>query len=641
MNTPAEALFKSDLCHFPILPMSKLIRSIGVVLSLSFWNLGLANDLYRYQVSGVSSSKVWFTALQRAAGEEVAPSQTPDSLLTQRYRYALTLTQLREDLYEVHWGRWQVENEITPELKKLIEAIQRLSPVYSRRSPIGQLEFFALSTHEAWQRQAIASLLYPFQFVRPDTKLSEWRTEEAHPSGQLICRYRIVRREKDGSLIVNKVVAEVVLSPQERAMGKTHQILGHLRYHLNSRGVILSIKGTLRERVGLQGLPTSHVDLQLDIQLMHQGKLASKTALQKQERLAQLKGSWSSLYAPPTEAEQERARAESLLRDTTYEQLMQDLDAMLARFDRGESVPVQEQVSLRLKLEAAMVLYPQTLEALLQRLRVRPHADDGFWLIVSALSQSDTEKAQNGLVATLVQAHDSDLRRSLAQQLTFLRAPRPETVQALWELVQSSPSDEARPTLILSVANLARRIRAQSPALSDSIVEWCLKQIKAAAEPDDQRFWLQVLGALGDAKAMPVIEQHARRGEEMTRLSAIEALANQAPSDALRLIETLYPLEPSAAVREKMVSLITEEWWQLSQAREFVERAAFQDVSPRVRKACVQRLGLLAVRFANALNLLVKIAETNSSRDIRREAMLTLAALHASGVKVPEVKSAP
>ena len=54
---------------------------------------------------------------------------------------------------------------------------------------------------------------------------------------------------------------------------------------------------------------------------------------------------------------------------------------------------------------------------------------------------------------------------------------------------------------------------------------------------------------------MPIIEQYARRGEEITRITAIEALALQPPKDALRLIETLYPIEPSIAVREKMVGL--------------------------------------------------------------------------------------
>ena len=603
--------------------------------------LAQADEFYHYQVRGISESRVWFGAFQRTAETGTQKALPPDATLSQQYEYELTLSRLTGDLYEAHWRRWQVRQGLTTELKELVEAIERLAPVYFRYTSQGQLEFFALSEHEAWQRQAIASILYPFQFVCPDPRQSEWRTEEAHPSGQIICRYRVVKRDKDGSLTVNKAVVEVLLSPQERAMGRTHQILGYLQYRLDPKRVILSVKGTLRERAGLHGTPTTHVDLRIDIQLNQRGNLPAKAIQTKLTKLARASGAWYSLYAPPTEAEQERARAESLLRGVTLTQLLQELDMLLGKLDAGEKVPLDDQVALRLRLEAAMVLYPEAVDALLRKLQARLREDEGFWLIAGVLSQSSSEQAQKGLVSLLMQVKNTNLQRGLAQQLTFLRAPHPSTVQLLWEQAQGSLPEEVRPALIMSMANLARRVSAQSPELYDAIVEWCLKQIAVASEPAEQRFWLQVIGALGHAKTMPIIEQHARRGEEITRITAIEALALQPPKDALRLIETLYPIEPSIAVREKMVGLITEEWWQQPQAREFVERVAFQDVSPRVRKACVQRLGALASRFSDALELLVKIAETNSDRNIRREAMLALAALHASGVKVPEVKPSP
>lgn len=600
-----------------------------------------ADEFYHYQVKGISKSKVWFGALQRPAEARSQNASPPDAALSQQYEYELTLSRLTGDLYEAYWRRWQVHQGLTTELKELVGAIERLAPVYFRYTSQGQLEFFALSEHEAWQRQAIASILYPFQFICPDPRQSEWRTEEAHPSGQIICRYRVVKRDKDGSLTVNKAVVEVLLSPQERAMGRTHQILGYLQYRLDPKRVVLSVKGTLRERAGLHGTPTAHVDLRIDIQLNRRGNLSSQAIQTRLTKLAQASGGWCSLYAPPTEAEQERARAESLLRGATLKQLLQELDTLLGKLDAGEKVPLDDQVALRLRLEAAMILYPEAVGALLQKLQKRSRDDDGFWLIAGVLSQSSSEQAQKGLASLVMQVRDTNLQRGLAQQLTFLRTPHPSTVQLLWEQAQGSLSEEVRPALIMSMANLTRRVGAQAPELYDAIVEWCLKQIAAVSEPAEQRFWLQVMGALGHAKAMPIIEQYARRGEEITRITAIEALALQPPKDALRLLETLYPVEPSITVREKMVGLITEEWWQLSQAREFVERVAFQDESPRVRKACVQRLGALASRFSDALNLLVKIAETNSDRNIRREAMLALAALHASGIKVPEVRSSP
>jgi hypothetical protein len=99
-------------------------------------------------------------------------------------------------------------------------------------------------------------------------------------------------------------------------------------------------------------------------------------------------------------------------------------------------------------------------------------------------------------------------------------------------------------------------------------------------------------------------------------------------------------VEPAVAVRQAIVEQASQ-WWNAPAARQLLERVVFNDPEPLVRKAVVQALAPHAARDKDALNLLVRIAETNSMPAIRREAMIALAVLRTEGVKVPPVRSAP
>lgn len=600
-----------------------------------------AQEAYRYSVAGESQSRAWFSALQRAAGESEVSNASPDIELRQRYRYSLTVSRLGNGSYEARWSDWRADNATSTEMSQLLEQIQSLSPAYYRLSETGALEFFSPTGREAWQRQAVASILYPFQFVRPKNASREWRTEEWHPSGRIVCRYRLVREEKDGVRVYNKAIVEVLLTPEERQVGKSHQIRGHLQYRMDAAGVIQSISGTLREQIEVYGTPASQNEVKYDIRLQSHTRLSHTNLQAKRERLARLQGAWFNLYAPPSESEQEQARALSHLRDTSQTQVIAELDALLARVDKAESIPAAEQNKLRLKLDAGLIVYGAPfLNELKTRLQARPRDDEGFWLLTGVLSQSSAPEAQKVLVEVFLQSTSEAMRRGIAQQVAFLRAPHRETIETLWKQARAMPFSELQQVLLVSLSNLARRLREQAPELLREMSAWYISQLQAAQDAPAQQFWITALGALGDPDSLLTIEQYARRGEELTRLSAIEILGYQPPQAALPLLERLYTIEPAAAVREKMVQLLTN-WWNMPEACALMEKAAFNDPAMRVRKACVQSLRLLAAQHEDALQLLVNIAETNSEPTIRREAMIALAALRASGVSVPNVKAAP
>lgn len=618
------------------------MRTAAFVLATAIWLSALAQESLTYTVTGESLSRAWLSVLYSAPEDNPSATQSPELELRQRFRYTLTLSRLDSATFEARWTNWEVETPLTPELKQLLAEIQRLSPAYYRRATAGTIELFSPAGREAWQRQAVASILYPFQFVRPSgTNQAEWRTEEQHPSGRVRCRYRLVRTEKNGVQVVNKVVEAVVLSEEEQRLGKTHTIKGHLEYRLDAAGTILSVRGTTREQIGYRGLPASYTEQRLDIQFVRRTALSSAQLKTKRAQLARLQGSWHGLYAPPTQEEQQQARAAATLRGKTRQQLLEATDQFLARVDAGENIPVEQQNQLRVELEAGFVVYGEPLaRALAQRLQTRSQDDDGFWLLAGVLSYSGLREAQAALAEFLIQTENTRLKRALAQQIALMRAPHSEVVQQLWDYARTLPAGELQQVLIVSLSNLVRQLRTRDEALYNTYSDWSRTQLEAAQEPTQQRFWLTVVGALANPTMLPLIEQYARRGDEATRLSALSALSNLGTAESVAIAVRLYPLEPSPAVREKIAQLLGK-WWHEPQARTTLEQAVFTDTSVRVRKAVVQVLGELATKHNDALELLVRVAETNSEPAIRREAMIALAALHAAGVQVPPVKAAP
>jgi hypothetical protein len=593
-----------------------------------------------YQVAGQSASTFWQGALARAAGSEPHTPEKP-LVLRQTYRYQLEQAFLQNagaTLLLIEWGRWQADAASEQAFQDLLKQIQSLSPVYVRRQSTGALEFARPTDAPAWARQAIGSIIYPFQFVRDPKKRERWETQEAHPSGMIRCRYRLVKRDSKQT-IYNKAVAEVLLSPQEKQMGKTHLILGHLQYTFDAQGTLVRITGTLRERVALSGLPVSHVDTTLDIRLTARRRIPSEQlrALQQRAERTLAKARWNPLYAPPTAQEQEYARAQSLLQDETPESLLKALDRALATpAPLNDPAAQQSRLELQRKLEAGFTLYDAAfVQEVLKRFRARPDADDGFWLLLGVLSRANRPEAQNALLDALKESPSTEQQQAIARQLMFAETLREELLRDLWAFTRERAAGELQLLLALSLSALVGRNPSQP--LAQEVAQWCLQQLERA---DDPIAWLNALGNLRRNETLPVLERHARTGNEQVRQTAVVAMGRFSPQDVLPVWQRLYEVEPAVAVRQAIVEQASQ-WWNAPAARQLLERVVFNDPEPLVRKAVVQALAPHAARDNEALNLLARIAETNSMPAIRREAMIALAVLRTEGVKVPPVRSAP
>jgi len=593
-----------------------------------------------YQVAGQSASRFWQGALSRAAGGETTPEEAPLTL-RQTYRYQLEQTALQNadaTLLHIAWSRWQTDAASEQAFQDLLKEIQSLSPVYVRRLPTGVLEFARPTDSPAWARQAIGGILHPFQFVRDPKRRQQWETQEAHPSGMTRCRYRLVKRDTKQT-VYNKAVAEVLLTPEEKQLGKTHRILGHLQYTFDRQGTLVRIRGTLRERVALSGLPVSHTDLTLDIRLTARRRIPSEQVRTLQQRAAQAltAARWYPLHAPPTEQEQEYARAQSLLQGETPQSLLQALDrALETPAPLNDPAAQQSRLELQRKLEAGFTLYDAAFaQAVIDRFRSRPNADDGFWLLLGVLSRASRPEAQNALLAALKESPSAEQQQAIARQLMFMETPREDLLRDLWAFTRERATGELQTLLGLSLSALVGRNPDQP--LAQEVAQWCLQQLERA---DDPIAWLNMLGSLRRKETLAVLERYARTGNEQTRQTAIVAMSRFPAADALPIWQRLYEAEPTVAVRQAIVERAAA-WWDALAARQLLERAVFNDPEPQVRKAVVQALATVAERDKDALNLLVRIAETNSMPAIRREAMIVLAVLRTEGVQVPPVRSAP
>jgi len=608
---------------------------------------GIGNTQLVYQVSGQVRSQVWGGALNVLLGQPVDQAST--QVVHQRYKHQVVLSSLHRDkdhfVLRAEWSAWRIEGKIPLEVQELLNQVVALSPTYVKRDAQGQLQFANPRADEGWKRQAIGSLLWPFQFVRPPSAGSEWRVRESHPTAHVVCRYRLIRTEKSVR-VYHKTVEMVLLDPEQKRMGISHQITGYLQYHIDSDGIIQSVKGTLRERMAISGMPSSENEMHLHITLQSKRPIRKET-LAKWRREAQSVFSRAvlyPLYAPATEEEQARLRAQSILGSTTPEQVLQKLVQLRQKLPESPQAQSEQLTQLSLKLGAALQLHPdKIIPALQQYLNESKEVDILYRMVLSVLCDSPHLDAQKLLINQFFQAEDREKQLAIARQISQIREPHEGVFDTLWKLAPTLQDEEVRKNLEISLSILARAMRQRHSAIVERFARWIaqnLEQVRTAGNEIEQIHWLAMAGNLGHPATLAGIEQLARAGGSRVRSAAIDALRFQEANQAIPIIEQLYPIEPDAFVRRQMVSTLVQ-WWGSEAARKLIEKIAFSDLDQGVRKACVSELANLAAQNQDALNLLVRIAESNSMSSIRREALIALGLLHSQGIKVPAVKASP
>lgn len=588
-----------------------------------------------YEVSGTSHSQTW---MPEALSKELKLLPA----ISQKYSYTIQFTYLTPEkgkgwLQQAEWGNWQVDSKDKQPYAPLLQQILQLSPVYCRRGPDGQIYFFSETHREAWTRQAVAGILWPFQFVRPTNPHKMlWRVQEAHPSMPVLCRYQLVRRSKNLS-IYQKKVERVFIDQQLRSAGVNYQIEGRWEYRIDSSGLIVAIQGRQQEKTFLNGSLISKSIVKWNIRQVKVQKLApshvQRLILEAESRLRE--GRWWALYAPLTEEENAIARARGILGNRTAEELLSQLDH-LNLSDESETAR-QQRTELSVQLEAATLLHPKLVSVLAQRLQACQTADAMFWFIAGILTYSQNPEAQKVLVNSIMKETNPEKQAALARQIAFLSKPTKQTFETLWEWRKQLPVSELRDYLDVSLGSLARHLKATEPLLVAQFADWSTQHLQQAIDRQDipaQLHWLAVIGNIGDNSTLEITFRLLRSGTELVRKAAVESLRFQDARKALKEFLSFYLSEPAIPVREAIVQQAGE-WWRHREAQQLIEKAVFGDPSVRIRLTCVKLLQKLSLSDTKALNLLVQVAERNSEERVRREAMIALAALHAQGIKVP------
>ncbi len=595
-----------------------------------------------YEVKGQSSSQLW-TGAFKTPREQQSPTR-----FSQRYQYKVALSYLyRQDgslILRAEWSSWRVDGAVPNELQAILDQVMRLSPTYVRCDAQGHIGFANPLATEGWKRQAIGSILWPFQFVRSDRAANEWRVRENHYSAPVVCRYRLIKSEKNLKFY-NKVIENTILSENEKQIGINHQIIGYLQYCIDSQGILLSVRGTLKERFTLKGIPTSSNEVRIQINLLRKNSIPrqqlAKWAEEAQVTLKQAK--FYALYTPLLEEEQARLRAQALLGTTSVQQLLQELDACIQHLPESPQERWRILTPLSLKLEAALVLYPETvLPAFRERLNRIKEPNDIFLMMLGVLCASTREDAQKLLLDQVQHATSREKQLLVARQIAQIKTPHLNLIESILKIINLIQDNEVRKNLQISISILINKIENKYKSI-EQFANWVAQNLQYAIEKGtdtEQIHWLTVAGNLGHPATLALTEHLARTGVLHVRLTAIDALRSQDCAKVTLILDKLYSVEPSAQVRQRMVQILADCWHQ-DVARKLIERAAFSDPDTSVRKACISALSNLASRHTDALDLLVRIAESNSLPTIRREAMVALALLHTQGVKIPPIRSAP
>ncbi len=617
--------------------MIRLIAIAIIAILSSYSSFSQVRNLeLHYKVDGESRSHFWMQGLQNQP-----PTQQPEWSAINHFSYDIILTLLRENLWRIDWKNWQINGFIPESFKPLLDYVQKITPIYVHRYSGGHLQFACPRIKEVWQRQAVGGILWYFQFVRPSRNASEWRVKEAHPSGMIICRYRLVRQTKTVR-IYRKSVEEVLIPATEKQMGKQHRIEGYLTYEIDRKGVIMRVSGTLQERVNLYGISTTNTKQAIRITLQKRQQLASSRLLVLRSQVEQVFQSHPrySLYAPPTEEEQSLLRAQSILQGTQPEQLLKEVVTLRRNLPSDPQRRQDLLTKLALRLESALTLHPDKMfPAIKKMLEQSEAADEFYWTLLRLLTDSSSAEAQAILLEQLGSSSE-EKRLAAARQIAWLRRPSPDTFQKLWQQAQSADA-EIRSTLEISLSILAKSLPDSAKNLIDQFATWAMNNLQSAIDENNepnQIHWLRVAINLAHPIFWDTVAKLVKSGSEQVRLLAVEALSKQDIKRAFPVLRSSFEMEPSLSVREAVVFHAVRQGWELSEVRVFIEWAAFNDPELRIRKACVQVLLELAPKSQQAINLLAQIAERNSMPAIRREAMIALAALHASGIKVPDLK---
>jgi HEAT repeat protein len=484
---------------------------------------------------------------------------------------------------------------------------------------------FAPKTAEISQTFA-RSILADMQFITPDKsdRLREWTQQEEDQNGKFLAHYETasVFENRSSTLPFRKTKVRYFPRPNstQSHQGKPNSDLT-IQPQGEWQGKFDSATGQLQELTGqeTQKFIVANKEVGIDETTMSL-KLQSVVTLPNLQSLqadlqSQLKAPSIPLSYQPSEAEAEAQIQKRTLGTSTLESVLADLDRAEAT-----SNPQQDYTPLYLKIKALISLQPNTSAIFGDRLSNTKPDSLSFQLITSALGAAGHSSAQSTLSKVILE-HSTDTKAVLVliPSLSSVESPTAETVTALDRLASNS-DPEVSATARLALGTVAAKL---NPTQAKPIVDRFVQALQTVKQPDEQRHLLLVLGNVGTAELLPVLEPFTQNQDAALRTAATSALRNIPNAHVDQILIQILQKDADDNVRlEASVALSSRDTTPDSfnaQKTSFVK-----DTSTKVRLAALNALWQTRQVYPEAISIVKTAAEKDGNKDVKEAAMKLL-----------------
>jgi hypothetical protein len=395
------------------------------------------------------------------------------------------------------------------------------------------------------QRNFLRGILATLTFQAPQEQVT-WTCDEADTTGEYEARYDVLPASGGETITVHRTRLQyrAIAGQQEVAR---HELRGVGEATFSSR--IGWLQGTRIDEGMTMALPL------LDLQTVVQRRAAAELVAADHVEVTVDAGDWLRANAPATgkdeqvgqfAAASERRHWEQLLRGVTVEQVLAELQVLIAK------QPVDEEAlnGAFLKLQWLVKLDDKAATAIGERLAMRELAGDLAGAALSSLGAAATPAAQAVLCSV---RSDRTLDATIRQHATIatlqLATPSANLVEGL---VRDAAADfDGRGNAMLVLGALARR----SGQLADGRTPTqALLAMEADAEArSDLPTWLLAVGNAAPPETMAIVLRRLDHQDPAVRAAALVALRRLDTNDAVSVLIERGIGDPVASVRREAV----------------------------------------------------------------------------------------
>jgi HEAT repeat protein len=476
------------------------------------------------------------------------------------------------------------------------------------------------------------ALLSQIQFVLPGGSRSgsgAWDAEEEGPNGCYLARYTKTDPfgEKSLSGLPKGLRAFRKTKTEYRSAGAEDQALllrlpttispeGVLNVLFDAKGgYVESMSGSETERISVSGREVARVDSSLSIQHVSTESIPFPELSEVRLAFAALKpiADFVPLTVAISEEESELAIQRTALGQAT-------LDSLLEEMELAETENQERNTGLYLKFKALVYLHPEMSSTLGDLLADSPPESLAWDVVAGALGAVGHPEAQAALVGLIrTKPDETRLVSGLVQSLAMVRFPSEQAERALRELAENATDDSIRSGALFGLGSMSRRLRELEPGRAGKIVDGLQSLIRASISEMELDTVLKALGNSGSKKALPIFRKYTKHPSGSLRAAAAAGLRFVEAAEAERVLVKLLGSDPEDSVRSAALLAFSFREPTRGSMKAHL-RAVTKDRSESVRLAALRNLGGMIRDFPEVLVVIRRVAEEDSSENVRESA---------------------